>query len=119
MTGLRKVCEHEEEIIAWYTNHTSGEFLAAGLELWRRACAEETPPPGLSRFRGDRLEEILRERMEFMLTGFMWQETAMFFPDPVAVAGSFFVREDAFRIRIDDVQHYLGAYCLYYRDLTA
>ena len=118
--GLENLSLHMEDISRYrYTNHTSGEFLAAGLELWRRACAEETPPPGLSRFRGDRLEEILRERMEFMLTGFMWPETAMFFPDPVAVAGSFFVREDAFRIRIDDVQHYLGAYCLYYRDLTA
>jgi hypothetical protein len=57
--------------------------------------------------------------MEFMLTGFMRPETAMFFPDPAAVTGSFFVREDAFRIRIDDVQHYLGAYCLWYRDVVS
>ncbi len=118
--GLENLSRHMEDIARYrYTNHTSGEFLAAGLELYRRACSEETPPPGLRRFRGERFEEIVKDRMEFMLTGYMRPETAMFFPDPAAVTGSFFVREDAFRIRIDDVQHYLGAYCLWYRDVVS
>ena len=41
----------------------------------------------------------------------------MYFRAPSEIAGSFFIRHHGFRIRIDDVEHFISGYCLYRRFL--
>ena len=51
-----------------------------------------------------------------MLNGCCFPEFVMYLKYPSALLGAFFVRQDGFRIRIDDIQHYCGAYCAFYRN---
>ncbi len=59
------------------------------------------------------LHEVLNYRAEKMLNGYFWSEAAMYFEKPEAIVGSFYVRQEKFRVRIDDVQHYLSGFIAY------
>lgn len=69
--------------------------------------------PYLEEFDSALLQKAIRYRAAYMLEHFFYPETAMFMAHPRQVQGSFFVLEDDFRVRIDDVQHTIGGYCLY------
>ena len=57
--------------------------------------------------------ETIYKRAVHGLNSFCFPEFAMYFQNPNEVIDSFIIRDDSFRIRIDDIQHFIGGYYIY------
>lgn len=100
------------------TYHTFLELLMVTFETYERILAENPGLPYLKEFDLPYFLRTIRVRAYRMLNGFFFPEYAMYMRCPDKILGSFMVRHDGFRVRIDDVQHNIGGFYLYYKNYS-
>ena len=100
------------------TYHTFLELLMVTFETYERILAENPGLPYLKEFDLPYFLRTIRVRADRMLNGFFFPEYAMYMRCPDKILGSFMVRHDGFRVRIDDIQHNIGGFYLYYKNYS-
>lgn len=98
------------------TYHTYLELLCVTFELYMRIKKQGLQCGYLKKFDEEFFVKTIFRRAEYMLNGYGYPEYVMYFKYPESALGAFFVRHDGYRIRIDDIQHFCGAYYSFYRN---
>ncbi|MBQ9948623.1 MAG: glycosyl hydrolase family 88 [Oscillospiraceae bacterium] len=98
------------------TYHTYLELLCVSYELYQRIIDEKIKVAYLDEFDAEFFIDTIFRRAEHMLNGYAYPEYVMYFKYPEQALGAFFVRHDGYRIRIDDIQHFCGAYYSFYKN---
>ncbi len=92
------------------------ETLNTAFEMYDRLITSGVECAYLEEFDAKLLVRAVMKRASYGLNYFMFPEYAMYFTAPETVLNSFAVREDSFRIRIDDIQHFMDGYYLYWKN---
>jgi hypothetical protein len=83
------------------------EMLLASYDLYGRVLADAPGLPYLREFDAAHLVRTIEACVDRTLSACNYPESAMYLQNPARMLGSFFVRHDHFRTRIDDMQHAL------------
>lgn len=93
------------------TYHTYLELLMAVFQVYDRMVEQGGIASG---FDLPAFLNTIYTRVDRQLDGYFFPEYAMYMANPQRVLNTFMVRHDGYRVRIDDVQHNIGGYYLYY-----
>lgn len=93
------------------TYHTYLELLMATFQVYDRMLQSGGSATG---FDLRAFLAAIYARADRQLNGYFFPEYAMYMENPQRVLNTFMVRHDGYRVRIDDVQHNIGGYYLYY-----
>ncbi len=95
------------------TYPTNLELLISSFETWQRMVDNGIDTGD---FDVQELLDVIAARADRQLSGYFYPELAMFMQNPERILNSFMMRNDKFRVRIDDVQHNIGGFYLYWKN---
>ena len=95
------------------TYHTYLELLMATFEVYDRMQKNNV---SVADFDLPLFLQTIYTRADRQLNGYFYPEYAMYMKNPQRILNTFMVRHDGYRVRIDDVQHNIGGYYLYYKN---
>lgn len=114
--ALRNAWENRERIKQQQTSyHTYLELLMETYDMYLRIKKDHISVDYMNQINEEEFVDIIRYRALHMLDGYFYPEYAMYMERPDKILGSFFVRHDDFRARIDDDQHFIDGYAKYYK----
>jgi len=100
----------------WRTYPTNLELLVSAFETWQR-MVDKGIDTGDFEVQG--LLDAIAARANRQLSGYFFPEQAMYMANPQRILDAFMMRDDRFRVRIDDVQHNIGGFYLYWKNYDA
>ena len=98
------------------TYPTNLELLISSFETWQRMVDKGIDTGD---FEVQELLDVISARANRQLSGYFYPELAMYMQNPDRILGSFMMRDSRFRVRIDDVQHNIGGFYLYWKNYDA
>ena len=89
------------------------EMLMATYKLIQKAKATHRQKLVTQLIDEEKLINVIHTRAEYQRVGFFYPEIAMYFKNPKRILGSFFIKHHGYRVRIDDIEHYISGYVQY------